>query len=200
MDNSLLQHSTSFVLPLAAPCARACLKIHSRHLHAPSRPGRFAPNSVSVAHYASFIGDKSPTKCDAQLTKSNFQTRSEGDMLRQYRLYFHTASPCRRRSACSLPLPLNCLLGIKAGFQSDINQTGLLRYSLTVKPALQPSEINCFISVYHSPEGKSTCMPEQNKRVKFVAKRVNENGVNRNNCTNCINPSPKRFVHILQIY
>ena len=53
---------------------RACLKIHSRHLHAPLR-GIFGPNSVSVAHYASFIGAKSPTKCDAQLTESNFQTR-----------------------------------------------------------------------------------------------------------------------------
>ena len=54
--------------------SRACLKIHSRHLHAPLR-GIFGPNSVSVAHYASFIGAKSPTKCDAQLTESNFQTR-----------------------------------------------------------------------------------------------------------------------------
>ncbi|MDU0928235.1 MULTISPECIES: DUF6783 domain-containing protein [Hungatella] len=31
-----------------------------------------SPNSVSVAHYASFIGTQSPAKCDAQLTKSNF--------------------------------------------------------------------------------------------------------------------------------
>ncbi|MFR1894088.1 DUF6783 domain-containing protein [Hungatella sp.] len=54
---------------------RACLKIHFRQLHAPLR-GRLSPNSVSVAHYASFIGAQSPTKCDAQLTKSNFQTRS----------------------------------------------------------------------------------------------------------------------------
>nr|WP_320056925.1 DUF6783 domain-containing protein [[Clostridium] symbiosum] len=38
--------------------------------------GIFGPNSVSVAHYASFIRAKSPTKCDAQLTESNFQTRS----------------------------------------------------------------------------------------------------------------------------
>ncbi|RHB35233.1 hypothetical protein DW886_29565, partial [Enterocloster aldenensis] len=49
------------------------MKIHSRHLHAPLR-GIFGPNSVSVAHYASFIGTKSPTKCDAQPTESNFQT------------------------------------------------------------------------------------------------------------------------------
>ncbi|RGJ03441.1 hypothetical protein DXD79_13635 [Hungatella hathewayi] len=52
------------------------MKIHSRHLPAPLR-GIFAPNSVSVAHYASFIGVKSLTKCDAQLTESNFQTRSK---------------------------------------------------------------------------------------------------------------------------
>ncbi|MBE7726888.1 MAG: hypothetical protein E7244_21515 [Enterocloster citroniae] len=49
------------------------MKIHSRHLHAPLR-GIFGPKSVSVAHYASFIGAKSPTKCDAHLTESNFQT------------------------------------------------------------------------------------------------------------------------------
>ena len=55
--------------------ARACLKIHSRHLHAPLR-GIFGPNSVNVARYASLIGTKSPTKWDAQLTESNFQTRS----------------------------------------------------------------------------------------------------------------------------
>ena len=54
---------------------RACLKIHSRHLRAPLR-GIFGPNSVNVARYASLIGTKSPTKWDAQLTESNFQTRS----------------------------------------------------------------------------------------------------------------------------
>ena len=53
--------------------ARACLKIHSRHLHAPLR-GIFGPNSVNVARYASLIGTKSPTKWNAQLTESNFQT------------------------------------------------------------------------------------------------------------------------------
>ncbi|WP_308053797.1 DUF6783 domain-containing protein [Enterocloster lavalensis] len=47
--------------------------MHSRHLHAPLR-GRFGPNSVNVARYASLIGTKSPTKCDAHLTESNFQT------------------------------------------------------------------------------------------------------------------------------
>ncbi|WP_329602467.1 DUF6783 domain-containing protein [Enterocloster hominis (ex Hitch et al. 2024)] len=32
------------------------------------------PNSVNVARYASLIGTKSPTKWDAQLAESNFQT------------------------------------------------------------------------------------------------------------------------------
>ncbi|MDY4530458.1 DUF6783 domain-containing protein [Enterocloster aldenensis] len=36
----------------------------------------FGPNSVNVARYASLIVTKSPTKWDAQLTESNFQTRS----------------------------------------------------------------------------------------------------------------------------
>ncbi|MBE7724068.1 MAG: hypothetical protein E7244_06400 [Enterocloster citroniae] len=49
------------------------MKIHSRHLHAPLR-GIFGPNSVNVARYAFLIGTKSPTKWDAQLTESNFQT------------------------------------------------------------------------------------------------------------------------------
>ncbi|MCC3395681.1 hypothetical protein D4759_11020 [Clostridiales bacterium AHG0011] len=49
------------------------MKIHSRHLHAPLR-GIFGPNSVNVARYASLIGTKSPTKWNAQLTESNFQT------------------------------------------------------------------------------------------------------------------------------
>ncbi|RJW43310.1 hypothetical protein DXC92_12850 [Clostridiales bacterium TF09-2AC] len=53
----------------------ACLKIHSRRLHAPLR-GIFGPDSVSVARYASIIGTKSPTKWDAQPTERNFQTRS----------------------------------------------------------------------------------------------------------------------------
>ncbi|RGK90827.1 hypothetical protein DW841_23775 [Hungatella hathewayi] len=57
------------------------MKNHSRHLHAPLR-GIFGPNSVSVAHYASFIGAKSPTKCDAQLAESIFQTRSRTHRLR----------------------------------------------------------------------------------------------------------------------
>ncbi|WP_395026647.1 DUF6783 domain-containing protein [Robinsoniella sp.] len=55
--------------------ARACLKIHSCHLHAPLC-GRFTPNSGYVARYAPFIRDKSPTNWNAQLSESNFQTRS----------------------------------------------------------------------------------------------------------------------------
>ena len=66
--------------PPALP--RACLKIHSRRLHAPLR-GIFGPDSVSVARYASIIGTKSPTKWDAQPTESNFQTRSKAGVLRQ---------------------------------------------------------------------------------------------------------------------
>ena len=54
---------------------RACLKIHSRHLHAPLC-GRFGPHSVNVAHYASLIRVKSPTNWNAHLAESNFQTRS----------------------------------------------------------------------------------------------------------------------------
>ena len=54
---------------------RACLKNHSRHLYAPLCV-IFAPNSVNIARYASFIRYKSPTNCDAHLTESIFQTRS----------------------------------------------------------------------------------------------------------------------------
>ena len=54
---------------------RACLKNTSRHLHAPLR-GIFDPNSGYIARYAPFIRAKSPTKWNAQLTKSIFQTRS----------------------------------------------------------------------------------------------------------------------------
>ena len=54
---------------------RAYLKNHSRHLYAPLCV-IFAPNSVNIARYASFIRHKSPTNCDAHLTESNFQTHS----------------------------------------------------------------------------------------------------------------------------
>ena len=59
--------------------SRVCLKIHFRHLYAPLR-GIFDPNSVSVAHYASFIGANSSTKCDVYLAKSNFQTHSSTNL------------------------------------------------------------------------------------------------------------------------
>ena len=54
---------------------RACLKNHSRHLHAPLCV-IFAPNSGYIARYAPFIWRKSPTNCDAHLSESIFQTRS----------------------------------------------------------------------------------------------------------------------------
>ena len=55
--------------------SRACLKNHSRDLHAPLC-GIFCPNSVAVARYGAFIRTKSPTNCDAHLAESLFQTRS----------------------------------------------------------------------------------------------------------------------------
>ena len=54
---------------------RACLKNHSRNLYAPLC-GIFCPNSVAVARYGALIRTKSPTKCDAHLAESLFQTRS----------------------------------------------------------------------------------------------------------------------------
>ncbi|PST31678.1 hypothetical protein C7256_18685 [Enterocloster lavalensis] len=67
-----------------------CLKIHFHHMHAPLR-GIFGPNSVNVARYASLIGTKSPTKCDAHLAESNFQT--------------HPRSSCRLVPPSQRPLP-----------------------------------------------------------------------------------------------
>ena len=55
---------------------RACLKKHSRNLHAPLC-GIFCPNSVAVARYGALIRTKSPTNCDAHLAESLFQTRSK---------------------------------------------------------------------------------------------------------------------------
>ena len=55
---------------------RACLKNHSRNLHAPLC-GIFHPNSVAVARYGALIRTKSPTNCDAHLAESLFQTRSK---------------------------------------------------------------------------------------------------------------------------
>ncbi|WP_334291769.1 DUF6783 domain-containing protein [Robinsoniella peoriensis] len=54
---------------------QSVFEIHSRHLHAPLC-GIFAPDSGYVACYVPFIRDKSPTNCDAQLSESNFRTRS----------------------------------------------------------------------------------------------------------------------------
>ncbi len=51
------------------------MKNHSRHLYVPFCV-IFAPHSVDVARYASFIWHKSPTNCDVHLTESIFQTRS----------------------------------------------------------------------------------------------------------------------------
>ena len=59
---------------------RACLKKHSRNLHAPLC-GRFHPNSVAVARYGALIRAKSPTNCDAHLAESLFQTRSNPETL-----------------------------------------------------------------------------------------------------------------------
>ncbi|NBI70985.1 hypothetical protein D3Z50_07915 [Clostridiaceae bacterium] len=56
--------------------ARACLKNHSRHLHAPLC-GIFGPNSLNAAHCAAFIWPKSPIKWNAHLAESIFQTRSK---------------------------------------------------------------------------------------------------------------------------
>ncbi|WP_334303034.1 DUF6783 domain-containing protein [Otoolea muris] len=69
---SLLRSFNFYVPPF-----RACLKIHSWHLHAPLR-GIFVPNSLNAARCAAFIWHKSPTKWHAQLPESNFQTRSSG--------------------------------------------------------------------------------------------------------------------------
>jgi hypothetical protein len=55
---------------------RACLKNHSRNLHAPLC-GIFYPNSVAVARYGALIRTKSPTNCDTHLAESLFQTRSK---------------------------------------------------------------------------------------------------------------------------
>ena len=57
---------------------RACLKNHSRNLHAPLC-GIFHPNSVAVARYGALIRAKYPTNCDAHLAESLFQTRSRTD-------------------------------------------------------------------------------------------------------------------------
>ncbi len=69
--------------------ARACLKNHSRHLHAPLC-AIFVPNSGYIARYAPFIWHKSPTNCDAHLTKSIFQTRSKKSGVKFQAVHNHT--------------------------------------------------------------------------------------------------------------
>ncbi len=54
--------------------SRACLKNHSRNLHA-LLCGIFHPNSAYVARYDALIRAKSPTNCDAHFAESLFQTR-----------------------------------------------------------------------------------------------------------------------------
>ena len=62
-------------LPDSPRSVRACLKNHSRNLHAPLC-GIFHPNSVAVARYGAIIRAKYPTNCDAHLAESLFQTCS----------------------------------------------------------------------------------------------------------------------------
>ena len=69
------QRGREAVIRCQVSISRACLKIHSWHLHAPLR-GIFGPNSLNAARCAAFIWPKSPTKWHAQLPESNFQTRS----------------------------------------------------------------------------------------------------------------------------
>ena len=64
-------------------CTRACLKNHSRNLHAPLC-GIFHPNSVAVARYGALIRAKYPTNCDAHLAESLFQTRSNDHSIFNY--------------------------------------------------------------------------------------------------------------------
>ncbi|RHS62462.1 hypothetical protein DW955_08185 [Ruminococcus sp. AM45-9BH] len=64
-DNGILRISSN----------RACLKNHSRNLHA-TLCGIFHPNSVAVARYGALIRAKYTTNCDAHLAESLFQTRS----------------------------------------------------------------------------------------------------------------------------
>ena len=79
--------------------ARACLKIHSRHLPREPCPhicGIFGPHSVNVAHYVSLIRVKSPTNWDAHLAESNFQTRSKVSVYPKD-LYFYGYLSIERR-------------------------------------------------------------------------------------------------------
>ena len=76
-----------------------CLKNHSCHLHAPLCV-IFVPNSGYIARYAPFIWHKSPTKCDAHLTKSIFKTHSrqnsDGDAVASIRNFNDAMVQSRR--------------------------------------------------------------------------------------------------------
>ena len=85
---------------------RACLKNHSRNLHAPLC-GIFCPNSVAVARYGALIRTKSPTNCDAHLAESLFQTRSRRLFLCRMG-YCCVGHPGRKVSSnSSFPVPLS---------------------------------------------------------------------------------------------
>ena len=77
--NAAIRRRMVFLLKIpisfSSICLRACLKNHSRNLHAPLC-GIFHPNSVAVARYGALIRAKYPTNCDAHLAESLFQTRS----------------------------------------------------------------------------------------------------------------------------
>ncbi|EEG35709.1 hypothetical protein DW972_00240 [Anaerobutyricum hallii] len=57
------------------------MKNHSCNLHIPIC-GIFCLHSVDVARYAALIQAKSPTNCNAHLSESIFQTRSNGSKLK----------------------------------------------------------------------------------------------------------------------
>ncbi len=95
-QNRFCRPYISYVDGVSIEGARACLKIHSRHLHAPLC-GIFGPNSLNVAHYAAFIWAKSPTKWNAQLPESNFQTRSSISKMLSDKIYaISGGNVCRR--------------------------------------------------------------------------------------------------------
>ncbi|RHS67947.1 hypothetical protein DW958_00465 [Ruminococcus sp. AM46-18] len=76
---------------------RACLKNHSRNLHAPTLRD-ISPESVAVARYGALIRAKYPTNCDAHLAESLFQTRSNVLTLK--------SSPQRIHVLCTVHTPV----------------------------------------------------------------------------------------------
>ena len=97
-----------------------CLKIHSDNLHSPLC-GIFGFNSVNVARYASLIGTKSPTKCDAQLAESNFQTHS-----REKTLYL-SDTYARKEEAPMLELCVKVININPEEGHEILNRCGILR-------------------------------------------------------------------------